>query len=187
MSMLLEKRQEIQSKIDTLIEKRRIEIDELVKAYRESLEAEPENQEILELRKVIEALDAVIAYEEPKQEIIEEPNQEEVIQEEEIPVEEPIQEETVQEEVIQEPIEEKVEEIKEVEISEEAIIEELPTEEDLNLESNEIAEKTEVENSEIIVEKQPEVVISSIPTGEVISNEADVRPGLTEIKIPERR
>lgn len=76
MSMLIEKRQEIASKLEAL-EKARIEsIRTKLDIYRVQLEAEPESEDIKKARAVLEAIDAVILYEaetEPKAEPAVEP------------------------------------------------------------------------------------------------------------------
>lgn len=162
MSMLSEKKQEILAKIDAILADRNARIDEQVKIYRESLEAEPEPAEVIELRKVIEAIDTLIAHEEIKP------------VEEEAPKEIPV-----------EPVQEVAAEVEEVEI------EEIPTQEELHLEEEtpiveeeiKIEIPTESEIQPTIEAEVKEEVISGIPAGEVVQPE---RPGLAEIQIPER-
>lgn len=62
MSALIEKRNEFKQKLDLIKTQRNFEISQKVAAYKASLEKEPIQGEV-ELQKVIDALDQVIAFE----------------------------------------------------------------------------------------------------------------------------
>lgn len=62
MSMLSEKRQEIQAKLDALLSERNARIEARIAAYRRQLEAEPICAEAIEIKNVLKAIDEVIAY-----------------------------------------------------------------------------------------------------------------------------
>lgn len=63
MTILEQKRSEIQTKLDTLLGARINTINAKVAAFRLQLESEPLSQEILNTQNVLKALDDVIAYE----------------------------------------------------------------------------------------------------------------------------
>lgn len=63
MSMLVEKRVELVAKLDALEFARKVEINNKVEAYRNTLEAQTPRDEIEKVKNVISALDEVIAYE----------------------------------------------------------------------------------------------------------------------------
>lgn len=172
MSMLSEKKQEILAKIDALLAERNARIDEQVKLYRESLEAEPEPIEVVKLREVIKAIDVIIDSEEVK-----EP---EPVKVEEAPAVEEVKEEIVLPETPAEEIP------AQKPLAEEAAIEELPSQEDLHLEAEPATAETEIKEVEIPIEPIPVAqVVNTIPAGEVVHAEPE-RPGLAEIQIPER-
>lgn len=62
MSMLTEKRVEIQKKLDNILNARAAAIDSKLAIYKAQLEAEPIPAEAIELKKVLAAIDEVIAY-----------------------------------------------------------------------------------------------------------------------------
>lgn len=64
MSMLSEKRHEIQAKLDVIMQNRKATIESKVQAYRTQLESEALPAEAVELKNVLAAIDAVIAYDE---------------------------------------------------------------------------------------------------------------------------
>lgn len=63
MSMITEKRNEVFNKLNSLLAERKATIDNKVNAYRISLESEPVSEEIVNARKLLNALDEVIACE----------------------------------------------------------------------------------------------------------------------------
>ena len=64
MSMLSEKRHEIQAKLDAIMQSRKATIESKVQAYRTQLESEALTAEAIKLKNVLAAIDAVIAYDE---------------------------------------------------------------------------------------------------------------------------
>lgn len=163
MSMLLEKRKEIQAKIDALNIKREADITAKLALYRAQLESAPESAEVLELRNILKAIDEIIAFDAslaPKTE----PAIAVEIKEEAAPVEEV-------KEVIEEAKEEKIEEIAQEEKVEELKEEAIPAQETIN------------NVAEIKIET-PIVETIAIPAGEVVE---ESRPGMADIFSPERR
>ena len=63
MSMITEKRNEVACKLNSLLADRKANIEAKVNAYRISLESEPVSDEIVNTRKLLNALDEVIACE----------------------------------------------------------------------------------------------------------------------------
>ena len=63
MSMITDKRNEVANKLNTLLMQRQASINERVAAFKAQLEAEPLGQEILDTKKLLAALDDVIACE----------------------------------------------------------------------------------------------------------------------------
>lgn len=63
MSMITEKRDEVFNKLNSLLAERKATIDNKVNAYRIRLESEPVSEEIVNARKLLNALDEVIACE----------------------------------------------------------------------------------------------------------------------------
>lgn len=63
MSMITEKRNEVACKLNSLLANRKANIEAKVNAYRISLESEPVSEEIVNTRKLLNALDEVIACE----------------------------------------------------------------------------------------------------------------------------
>lgn len=160
MSMLTEKRNELEKKLDSLIGDRLARINDKVEAYREQLMSEePLSEEILNTKKVLDALNEVIKYEVAEQPAIEE-----------VPVVEPIVEPAV--EVAAEPV-------VEAPVTEEVVIE--PTIEPEPIVEPVINQVTV--NAESIIPTTDDVVI--IPAEATII-EAESRPGMPSIQIPER-
>lgn len=63
MSMIIEKRNEVARKLETLMAERNISITRKVEAYRLQLESQPLSDEITNTRKLLTALDEVVACE----------------------------------------------------------------------------------------------------------------------------
>lgn len=158
MSMLSEKRHEIQAKLDKIMQDRKTTIESKVQLYRTQLESEALPAEALELKNVLSAIDAVIAYDES---YVPQP-QPTVVAQPAVAVAEPVHVDVEPQANVASDLTQPVQEVPQT-----------------------IAQPVEEVVAPVsIVEAAP--AVETIPAGEVISTPTDGRPGMPTINVPDR-